>query len=900
MAGIINTGSPYIGSVKRTNPIPLDSSGVIDSKKNAETYAKNANGEDVPYPGQIIVAEGIPYILKIDTSMPDESAKNIYHCYPDELGSKNDNDKRYVRKDIAETIKFLMTFLEGVNVKGVSTLEEIKLLKKIVSQNFSNGSTGFGIYQDEQNNYHLDIDFVNVRRKLTVEEIQVQRTYYVAGKQYNTPGGGIICSAVEDIGTAWRCRFKTTDADGRTVHCTFKKDDQAICETFNLEKREDGKFGNRYYWRLVVGTGDDYIDLLKTDCSGTDIPRAGDEIVQLGNRTDVTRQGANVLDSVTSGGPYIRIYQGINSYHLPQPKIDLNPTESIIKAKFISEATGKDIDNVLDDMKVNLDLIKSQTDKEYTLWFFDYVPTLANLPASEWTTNELKVMHEQDMFYNRTTGLAYRFEKSGNTWAWNNITDQQTIKALENASKAQDTADDKRRVFVEQPTTADAYDVGDMWVNATYPDIYESDSLVCKVGKAVGVAFNIEHWKPATRFTTAEIINLGDKILHKVSSNKEELDKAMVATDNIVKKITDELGLVNDSAKNSASYILQTKDKIASVVANFDDNGNVTNSSGLVTKGNMASMFTQYVDPKGEIVKKADIETFVRKNADGTLESGVKIEADEINFIGKTIINGKFIVDEAGNLALNDIVANNIKLSGNIFGKDAVLNDITANNLALSGSISGGNAILDGIKLENITANSGRIGGFRISDSGLTNSNDNGTFTNDAYVIFRNDKHQCFAGIGGNVLPASSGLRGVARFENEDDTDQWKLGANYACICSAKNAATNYALYLMNGVIGGMAVKVRQIDITTTLDHSDCWVSCYNKDTIKVYLPLNPQPGKMIYVMRVNHAQVNVDGNGKLIRYGTTKSSEAAINNDGEIDIYVYDGQFWMNGWFNY
>ena len=57
MAGIINTGSPYTGSVKRTNPKPLDSSSAIDSYENAKVYAANVKGEDVPYPGQIIATK---------------------------------------------------------------------------------------------------------------------------------------------------------------------------------------------------------------------------------------------------------------------------------------------------------------------------------------------------------------------------------------------------------------------------------------------------------------------------------------------------------------------------------------------------------------------------------------------------------------------------------------------------------------------------------------------------------------------------------------------------------------------------------------------------------------------------------------------------------------------------
>ena len=93
-----------------------------------------------------------------------------------------------------------------------------------------------------------------------------------------------------------------------------------------------------------------------------------------------------------------------------------------------------------------------------------------------------------------------------------------------------------------------------------------------------------------------------------------------------------------------------------------------------------------------------------------------------------------------------------------------------------------------------INATEGRIAGFRIVDNGLINENENGKFTNDAYVVFRNDPHSTFAGIGGNVLPLSSGIRAVARFENNDKTDQWGLGRNYAMSLSASNAEYNFAI----------------------------------------------------------------------------------------------------------
>jgi phage-related protein len=128
----------------------------------------------------------------------------------------------------------------------------------------------------------------------------------------------------------------------------------------------------------------------------------------------------------------------------------LNPTLSTIKAKFISTTTGVDFDDSIDDLKQEVGIIKSQVDREFTIWFYDYTPTLSNLPASDWTTDDLKQMHLQDLFYDRESGNAYRFEQndSGNYY-WEIITDAETVRALEKANVAQDTADSKRRVFVE-------------------------------------------------------------------------------------------------------------------------------------------------------------------------------------------------------------------------------------------------------------------------------------------------------------------------------------------------------------------------------------------------------------------------------------------------------------------
>ena len=681
-------GDSFAGRYKRVNDYPIDTTDIWDTYNHALVYARNTDSVAyVPYAGQIVsvVEDGAIYKLEKDDSISEADGKKHFKLVL--IGSKNDNDDRYLRRDVAETVQKLMTFLEGINVKGTATLEEITLLKNIVSKNFAAGGSGFGIYQDADGNYHLDIDFVDIRKKLNVEEIQVQRSTYIGGKQYNT-AAGIICKKVEDIGGSYRCYFSTTDAEGRTVRNTFAVGDLAISETFAL------KTGTTFYWRYVSGCGDDYIDLSKTDCaSGSDVPAVGDNIVQLGNRTDTTRQGAIVWDSVTAGGPYVRIYNGIGAdgtYTMPEPLIDFNTVLSEITAKFVNQATGKDIDETIEDLQTDVDLVKEQTDREYTLWFFDYAPTLNNIPASEWTTEALKTMHDQDMFYNRLTGKGYRFEAG----VWSEITDHLTLKALEDAAKAQDTADGKRRVFVEQPTTDSEYDVGDLWVNATYNDgivKYKNDSLVCKTAKVKGTAFSISHWNPSSTATTAYLENLSDQIILAVTNSNDGIEAAKEiarqgisdaydAAQDALKALGIAQGAQNAADKNT-SAIQVTEKSIAALVEgiHFNSAGNITNintsglittadfsalygkeivydkdghvdmtkMSGLITEAGLTGMFSQLADTNG-YVKKSYIDLFVTALPEGGFQSNAIIDADQIRFNGNIMANDSFSVDKDG------------------------------------------------------------------------------------------------------------------------------------------------------------------------------------------------------------------------------------------------------------
>lgn len=172
-------------------------------------------------------------------------------------------------------------------------------------------------------------------------------------------------------------------------------------------------------------------------------------------------------------------------------------------------------DNYTDDSTVNdfiqntynpkIEDIQTQIDGKIDTYFYDYEPTLSNVPASAWTTDELKTVHNGDLFFWKTKGYTYRFLKIDSVWQWFRIKDSQIDKAMKDASNAQDTADSKRRVFVTTP--APPYDVGDLWTQGKNGDL-----MRCKVAKASG-AFVTTDWEKAVKYTDDSAVDDLDKAL---------------------------------------------------------------------------------------------------------------------------------------------------------------------------------------------------------------------------------------------------------------------------------------------------------------------------------------------------------------------------------------------------
>jgi hypothetical protein len=329
-----------------------------------------------------------------------------------------------------------------------------------------------------------------------------------------------------------------------------------------------------------------YIDLSDTDCAtASDVPAKGDVLSQCGNRTDVERQNCLIFSAVDTYSPSISLYHGINSYSFANReyvqygvnkqtnkaffnvygdmyvgdrptkengyegssyiKYDSATKQVSVKGKISAKSTvdGKElsqyikensakglteeqVNNLIKNSQVIADL-QNQVDGAIETWFYDGVPTLKNAPASSWTTDKEKDTHLGDLYYDNKTGKAYRFAKDGNTYKWTIITDTDIAKALSDASKAQETADGKMKVFSTQPIPP--YQLGDIWVNATYPtdgSIYKNEILRCQTAKAKGSSFAIADWTKASKYTDDSALNtFKEEYKNDMASYKEQLDE---------------------------------------------------------------------------------------------------------------------------------------------------------------------------------------------------------------------------------------------------------------------------------------------------------------------------------------------------------------------------------------
>lgn len=280
---------------------------------------------------------------------------------------------------------------------------------------------------------------------------------------------------------------------------------------------------------------------------------------------------------------------------------------------------------------------------------------------------------------------------------------------------------------------------------------------------------------------------------------------------------------------------------------------------------------------------------------DGLKKAGIEITSDSVNLMGNKV-----------KVTNNDKEASlfeNGKLNANfIDAKKIVAEGVKAQ------TIDAENATFENVNVKGtIEADKGRIGGLDIRDYKLHGEPSIFSgWTIPSIWLGDHDKGQ-YVSLG-DALPATSMLRGVARFEyNIKETNGYNdVHNNIALYLSSKGSGfetenNNIALYISAGTIKGFRLKVARISARTYyIDKMDTFlVNTATTGYLNWYLPSDCEDGQVFYIVPnlgctlALHCQ-GVDRIAKEKRYETR-----CVTSNPSIHQFVYDAvnHIWFGGW---
>lgn len=359
-------------------------------------------------------------------------------------------DKLYLRKD-------------GI---GDLSLSPTQFASLVTSLNFRQGllgGQGWGFFKDEQGNWSMEVDRLNVRQQMAVNELVVNQIS-ARGGMYVESAANMEITNVVNTTDGYVCYF---DQKSGSVGNLFKVGDVALCHRYTAENGD-----LKFYKRRVMAVGVDHVVLSETEVNGTGIPAEGDVIVQYGSYTDPSRRYVKVRDVI--GGGYERYIEGLDSVNATgteyyfagrqsgsygnNPRFFIGNTQNFVeflngelnikgKINTLSTYDGKTLSDYINDAAQSAaDAAKAelqaQIDGVIEAFNGFGAPTLNNYPANEWTTDEERKRHDRDIYTDitpyvdnattPTSGQSWKwYYNSPTDYGWTKIADSEAVKALQ-------------------------------------------------------------------------------------------------------------------------------------------------------------------------------------------------------------------------------------------------------------------------------------------------------------------------------------------------------------------------------------------------------------------------------------------------------------------------------------
>ena len=321
--------------------IPYDSPTYIIGEK--ASYSRLGQLEDkvesITVSGkQVADANGGSGVYVIgENDVTPETDSNVYSARRtrNNFLSKTEDD---IAQGIIRFVKGLKFGAKAVdNPLGISS-DGIATLKEVVSAAFRSGALGSGFKLGDYNadgDSYLEVDRLLVRKAAEFVRLVIRELQSVGGEIVLSPAAmkisnvvyfekGVYLPEYEALPlryNVYRCYFSQKKGD-EEIENQFVEYDLVRCQTFNVKEGVSENVKNRYYWRKVYKVGKDFIDVLADFCdTGSGIPQAGDELVQMGNTTDTARQSVVVLSAYGADAPSLKMYEGVDSYSLENKEV---------------------------------------------------------------------------------------------------------------------------------------------------------------------------------------------------------------------------------------------------------------------------------------------------------------------------------------------------------------------------------------------------------------------------------------------------------------------------------------------------------------------------------------------------------------------------------------------------
>lgn len=739
--------------------------------------------------------------------------------------------KFFIRKDRPDEAGFLIKFLGGL------------FSDYIQSMNFSSGALGEGFVikvDSKTGKSYIEVDELFVRIKAMFSELEIKKLSY-AGGNYMFTAAGMKCGTVEEHEDFWRCYLLVDDGE-TAIENPFKEGDQVRFQDFNIKPGVYENVSNRYYWRLCVGIGEDYIDLSKTDCdAGSDIPQEGDSLVQLGNRTDKKRQNAITLSVYGDDAPSIHQYAGIDSYSMAGKEVTvISPQGNKFMGDFILK-TGINImtqfqileDLIYSEISKVLDEIQAEDNYLYNSAFASNTNGWEAKNDIHFFTVNGKFLLVNGKFYSRKDAMAAIIRDG----------DRNVLRILSSGIKQSNTD------LANKPTYEEGEEPRKFFISFKYKVITAGTITIGFPGQNLHFTEQLE---PGEEYTIKEYTGTWDGTGDfELKFTGDIYIHSLALTDNAYE----------DMITKFETQLSQTNEKIEAVAERTSNLE--SKSAGWLTTADGVKIWAaaEFNDKGGDGNTK--VSSLFNVSADK-----ISLKSQYIQLEGVITANGNIKIHEDGSIECHN---------GSFTG------DITATN----GYIGAFKITQYG--LENITSN---------PTARLRIGQDGGRF----FEVNTTTNTMC--GIRGDEMTALSLSAYGNNSVGVDIIAQ--AGFNTYAIKALGNvmldARSGESVRINRLDAAGVSIGVKRLGVSTigvpssyTLTDADDFVTYSNAtpsyDPV-LYLPSSANPGKIVFVKNQLSRNIIVRGNLMNANDRGTKS-ETALN--GVSSIYIFDGSYWVH-----